>query len=112
MTSKALKAALLTSLLTGSDANPFSRRRTPSSEHNEKVSKKQREFLEQTMRGRVINQNKRNLKKQQKLAQQSFRHIDDMDGKKRMLKFLPSICTYIAIIPLSLTYVPQCSGLY
>jgi len=37
MTSKALKAALVTSLLTGSDANILSRRRTPSDEHNKRA---------------------------------------------------------------------------
>lgn len=89
MTSKALKAALLTSLLTGSDASIFSRRRTPSGEHNERARKHLKKYEQKTEKEREENITRRNLKKQQKLAQQSFRHIQDMDGKKRMLELAP-----------------------
>ena len=89
MTSKALKAALLTSLLTGSDANVFSRRRTPSDEHDKRARQQTEAYKIKTRELREVNQSERNLKKQQKLAQQSFRHIDDMDGKKRMLELAP-----------------------
>ena len=89
MTSKALKAALLTTLLTGSDANIFSRRRTPSGEHNKRARKKTEAYEKETREERERNKSKRTLKKQQKLAEQSLRHIEDMDGKKRMLELAP-----------------------
>ena len=89
MTSKALKAALLTSLLTGSDANVFSRRRTPSDEHDKRARQQIEAYKKKTRELREVNQSERNLKKQQKLAQQSLRHINNMDGKRRQLELAP-----------------------
>ena len=61
MTSKALKAALLTSLLTGSDASIFSRRRTPSGEHNERARKHLKKYEQKTEKEREENITRRNL---------------------------------------------------
>ena len=87
MVSKALKTALVASLLTGSAAsNPFSRRRTATSEHNARAREKREEHRDKTMKEREGNQSKRTLKKQQKLAEQSFRHINDMEGMVQALE--------------------------
>lgn len=88
MTSKALKTALATALLTGTDAF-WSRGPNPTQAHNERVRKKKEKYTQHAKKEREENITRRNLKKQQKLAQQSLRHIKDMDGKKRTLELAP-----------------------
>jgi len=86
MTSKALKTAIATAMLSGSDAlwNRGSEQ-SAINEHNRKIMDKQKSFAEKTRKADTDRKRRNTIKKQKSLMKGSMRHIKDMEGAQNML---------------------------
>ena len=96
MTSKALKTAIATAMLTGTDAWPMPSFEMPSfntpdpeqeaiDKHNMKVSQRRKSFAEKTLKADMKKKQNKTLKKRQKLMQETMRHIKDDEGARETL---------------------------
>ena len=87
MTSKALKTAIATAMLTGSDAlwNRGGPEQAAIEKHNKNVMKKRKGFAEKTRKADMEKKRRVTIKKRQNLMKDSMRHIKDNEGAREML---------------------------
>ena len=89
MTSKALKTALATAMLTG-NADAFWKSTppvpTPVSQHNKRVDELDKEFKTNLIRDNLSTKKKNQFRRTQKLIKDSLRHVKDKEGARRFFE--------------------------